>query len=630
LRPSHVRAPSSPPPPPLCAVLIDSLSRRAGLGVCAAYTVALVVCIIGGALGPDVLTRQSVMTLSESCPLSASECVLEYRAAAGALSPLNMVAAVGIALQRPAKQTGEPAALQRAVTYTQQYQLDVFLTRNGETQQTVRNVSNNFEVSCAAGAAVCASTTLFTLWQVDFTDVKYNLRLLSPLTEWASLDPGVMSNGATLALTASVSVVNAQYTTFHLGWRYFFVTASIAVFIAYSVALRCAPGAKDRTGRRLVTGLEQRWVWALSLLLVGFNDPFYAASILIPNVGAAAWSGITTVTFIVILLLYWAIHLHVSTLQVEASQRWQLDPVAMSKLGFLFWAPKIVFSVLFWAVALAVYLWTRHRNLSDPTYSAWQLVSSFAAFVWVTLGILAAAYLLYMFALAVLACRHVASMRGSNRMFLILTAVTFVLVICGVWVGVFTPARITTDAFLVVYGGANLYVWCLAFLFLPNDAVTIADRVDEVAADDAGRDVDTTGVMAASGLADFDVDMRDVAGIADAHGQGAGAGTGAGTASRGGGRGKVPAAPASSFVIDEDEDGGEGDLGMGAMGTMSGAAAAATTPSNGGVVGASVGPDAVSVRVDSRPAPPPPRAPSPPLVEEVAAAAPTPSVGDDA
>jgi hypothetical protein len=273
--------------------------------------------------------------------------------------------------------------------------------------------------------------------------------------------------------------VPASYTVFQMGWKYFFVTASILVWLTYTVLLW---GSKDANGARFSTSFEQNYVWALGFMLIWFNDPSFAASVLHPNFGISAFYALCVVTFLTLLLMFWAIYFHIAVLQSEGGSTWTLDG-HRNKLGLWFWIPKIIFACIFYLSTLTLYLFSRYMQLTDASYNMGESLQSpigeyFTSIVFIIVGL----YILYLFVLLVLGCRNIKRMRRGYRFFIAMTLITFVIIIVGLYMNAFTSTRSTSGTYLMMYGVANIYVWLLQLSYLPSAA---PDQ----------QDADTTGVM---------------------------------------------------------------------------------------------------------------------------------------
>ena len=310
-------------------------------------------------------------------------------------------------------------------------------------------------------------------------------------------------------------VVPVTYTSFQLGWRYFFVSSSALIFIAYTVALCLGPPGADLAERRRSRcdwTLEQRWVWSLALLLPLFNDPLFGYTIFVPSFGGSVFSALCTVSFLTVLLVYFLVHFHVAALQSEGGQHWAAETGgggaggaddARKRMGVLFWLPKIIFGTAFWIISLSAYLWTRYQQIQDPAYSLFEALPAIGDYFYGFLYTVATLYLLYLGALLLLGCRNFSKMRASNRVFIGVTLSTLLILIVGVYLDVFSPLRTNSASYLVVYGSANFYVWLLIFAYLPDRRETLGDVIDAESGGGGGGGggapgrlySDTTGVM---------------------------------------------------------------------------------------------------------------------------------------
>ena len=329
-------------------------------------------------------------------------------------------------------------------------------------------------------------------------------------------------NARFLPVEYTVLTVPVQYTAFSLGWHYFFFSSSLMIFIAYTVALATAGrddgSSEAAAGRRRCCSrrwtLEQRWVWALSLLLPLFNDPLFAATIFYPTFSGSVFSALSTVTFLTALLVYFLVHFNVAALQGEGGANWSAEhPSAASAFGVLFWAPKFIFGTAFWIVALSAYLWTRYQQVTDPAYSLFEQLSAIGDYFYGFLYTLAALYLIYLAALLFRGFRVFGRMRAANRVFVGVTLSTVLILIVGIYLDVFSPLRTGSAAYLVVYGAANFYVWLLVFAYLPDRRATLNDVI--LAESSSALELpppDTTGVL--GGKADADADDADFAAVA--------------------------------------------------------------------------------------------------------------------
>eukprot|EP00953_Heterococcus_sp_UTEX-ZZ885_P006368 3894-Heterococcus_DN1.PRE.1 len=80
---------------------------------------------------------------------------------------------------------------------------------------------------------------------------------------------------ASFTVQTRVWYINSSYTHFEMGWKYFFLISTLLVALVprygYFSGLRSI-GKRDWT-------YQQKWILALLILLVVFNDPFFAITV---------------------------------------------------------------------------------------------------------------------------------------------------------------------------------------------------------------------------------------------------------------------------------------------------------------------------------------------------------------
>lgn len=396
------------------------------------------------------------------------------------------------------------------VVYSQSYILDIYTeNEDGSTQVRVANATHSGDIMCAPGESVCRGFLMFYEASINYAVFNVKVRIPDALSWWRAqgliLSPKFTSY-------YGMGYIRGSYTRFEMGWKYFFVTASIIIWAVYTYVLFFGPNSKA-AGRRLNNSIEQNFAWLLSFLLIWFNDPTFAAQISMPAFGTYAFYALSVVTFLTALLLYWALHFHIATLQSEAGLRWQLD-ISQARLPICsFWMPKVIWCVLFWVVMLSSYLWSRYQQVSDPAYSLLEEANPIGRYFTAFVAVLGALYILYVVIYFIMGCRQCRRMRTANRFFNGFTACTFLVLIIGLFVGAFSPAWGTSGAFLTGYGAANIYVWCLCIAFFPDEPLSPAEISEKERA--SGITSNTGGVMGAgAGRDDNVVTLSDLEGAA--------------------------------------------------------------------------------------------------------------------
>lgn len=481
-------------------VIIDRLSRPALVGISLCYGALFFICVMVGVFGPSILTIVGTGDIQLK-PCVDPTCSVTWTGSLSSLSAQNQFMYVTARLARPAKAVGGGDVLSGvAVTFTQQYSLDIVtMDAAGKATPFVTNATHVAAINCPASSHHCDPFILFYYSHIWYSAMRVTATFYTPLGAFVS----AVGSGVAVppVMAFDMGFVNEKYTTFELGWRAFFVTISGLVWIMYSVLLcRGAGTHDDATGARLPSSVEQRWAWTLGLLLIFFNDPTFAVSIQYPSFAATVFSALSIITFLACLLLYWLVAFHLAALQGESGLRWRVEG-SFDALGMSFWIPKVILITLFWVIALSLYLYSRYQQLTDPAYSISESCSSMCQYFTVFVALLTAIYILFLTVLGTIALRKFRTLRRGNRWLIIVTAITALITIIGVYLDVFTPLRTSTASFLSVYGATNLYVWTLMFVYLPERK----ELVDAALVEDGAPPADTTGVMS-----DLDITVDDV------------------------------------------------------------------------------------------------------------------------
>lgn len=95
----------------------------------------------------------------------------------------------------------------------------------------------------------------------------------------------------------TVMMLNPQYTLFMLLLRYLCFFISATVLVLYLVQLK-----QIRWGDLTI---ESKLVLMLGVLIMFYNDPFYAITLLIPNKGSIFFSAFFTTNTIIALVFFW-------------------------------------------------------------------------------------------------------------------------------------------------------------------------------------------------------------------------------------------------------------------------------------------------------------------------------------
>eukprot|EP00762_Andalucia_godoyi_P006815 ANDGO_00876.mRNA.1 transmembrane protein 181 len=289
-------------------------------------------------------------------------------------------------------------------------------------------------------------------------------------------------------LTFKVSYYRADFSVFQIGFRYSFL-----VFNLLSLFYTSAKLWKYRHVRQT----EQKWILFLLIALIGFNNPFFAANFFVEGFAFPILDIFLIVNFVCSLLLFWLVMLN-------------MVYVPPSRRGFFFYAPKIFLMLLIFAFVTAWYIMERYQAVNDPTTdSAKDSVNSYVAIrvIGIILAFIYVFYLMYSVFRAVgasAAQKEAAKRRlrelkeqhkddrnlqgnleddedfqvkvGMRRRFKALFGLSFIVFMIVVG-GLIFSVYVTRDGnenqgnsatFLVFWTVINLYVYVLAYFYLPS------------------------------------------------------------------------------------------------------------------------------------------------------------------
>lgn len=148
--------------------------------------------------------------------------------------------------------------------------------------------SSKLEIVCLKGNSVCERNTF--IFYPEVNHAKYKLEI--------ELDTGMMI-GDINSMSFSAVTANSKYTMFLLLLRYSLFIISVLLGTRY-LKLYWAMN-------NFVKTFEHKAICWLSILLIFFNDPFYAATILKANLFFAFLSTLFVCTFITTLVIFWIV-----------------------------------------------------------------------------------------------------------------------------------------------------------------------------------------------------------------------------------------------------------------------------------------------------------------------------------
>lgn len=410
-----------------------------------------------------------------------------------------------------------PALRSEAVEYGLDYSITVTATAaDGTVTILADNLNKSASISCPPKQISCGSITLLAVPFI--TSASYRVRAVLRDTLRHYLDAGIPASSfnvssedpqaaaaaaargwsAVAAVTTSIRAgnVNSSFTRFQISGKYTFLALSIILFIAYSWAMCRGQGARHpASGTRLSSSRDQSFVWALSFLLIWFNDPAAILSVTAPTFSASAFYAVSALTFVALLLLYWMVSFddaRSSAVNGWALKQWAQHreaaaaaaaggaeaagdfaaaaaPSGTSRLPALssavlsaavaameegasstqvlgkickcscsrvastmcFWLPKLLWVVISWLIALAYYMVQRLSYMQDASFDLFATYPLIGRFFGTFIAFWGAVYILYVGTFLLLNLYHFRALSSSGKSTLSITLITLIAVLAG-------------------------------------------------------------------------------------------------------------------------------------------------------------------------------------------------------
>jgi len=256
--------------------------------------------------------------------------------------------------------------------------------------------------------------------------------------------------------------VNHNYTLFELWWRFSFLLAAFICVIVYAHQLR-AFNWKDWT-------VEQRWAAILLFALMAYDNPFYPMEILVNGWFPIFLNRVLYATFLVLLLFHWLIMF--DGLRKDTAEQGPMR----------FYLPKVILLGTFWVVGVVLFTWSQLYELDDPTYHDPTQLPGFIFFQVFAFIVL----IIYLFWLVYVICRACGDTKTLPylgvrvKFFGVFTLLVLMTVIGGVIFGAIGYFVNNAATFLSFLSLLNLYVYTLAFMYLPARGAVATGAVDKV------------------------------------------------------------------------------------------------------------------------------------------------------
>jgi hypothetical protein len=150
-----------------------------------------------------------------------------------------------------------------------------------------------------------------------------------------------------------LSEYNSKFTLFALWFRFVFLFITFVFIVIFAIKLRGFDW-KD-------WNVEQRWVAVLLFGLLGYNNPFFALTIMVQGWFPVFLDTVLLASFLVLLLLFWLV--------MFDGIRTEPQDQTFKK----FYLPKFILIGLFWVFAIIVYAWSELATIYSPDLALNQL-----------------------------------------------------------------------------------------------------------------------------------------------------------------------------------------------------------------------------------------------------------------
>lgn len=294
-------------------------------------------------------------------------------------------------------------------------------------------------IECARGAYFCKEQYFLRFGEIDFRD--YQIDVLFNASE------GLPLIGADVQFKKTWGT--EAFTNWFIGVKLFFLVVSTVVAVWYNVKLSHLSVREQN--------LEQGWVATITVTLLLFNDPFYAAEATFGGNPVKVLSVLFHVTFFQMLLLFWLVMLDNMRLQGK------VQGVSNTQ----FFTPKIVYIAFFWLLNAIYHGYMKYYANNDPTWNPLATNANFAL-VQALCGAMSIFYVLWVAYLVLVSHREIRSRRVRYRYLVLVTFFMVVMAFIGLGSGAISPAPPSGGQWTSFHALFNIYVYAIAYLYAPS------------------------------------------------------------------------------------------------------------------------------------------------------------------
>jgi hypothetical protein len=470
------------------------------------YFVAFFICVGVGTTGPEAANVWLPAPLADSsifCPVP-NDCKVTYNLDITGMTGFHQMLYVYASILRPMDYVlNQPAAINQAISWEQVFWLEASAVNTyGDTIVLAQNLSHVASFHCAPKAMECNGALVFGQSFLEHPTYQIRTTWISPWDAFiaAGIPVSHLTGYYPVGLVMAAGTLNPGYTHFQMAGKYTFFTLSLIMNLVWIWFLCKGKGSTDpASGKRLPFSSDQIWVSVLAFLLMWYNDPTFAVTVVKPSFIASGFYATDAVTFLAVLMLYWLVTFDSSRsssgtslgstrdgASASCARKLQLGKVASA---MLFWVPKIIWITISWLLVLSYTIVLRSAFLSDPAFDLFEtfpfMKQYFVTFIAAWGGI----YAIYLGLLLLRSLCKCKQITPSGRCVLGVTVVSIIALLCGFFLnGAVTVNGLDSSAvFMTTCGAANCYVWFLMIAYLPGIVPDAADLAEN-GTDASGRE----------------------------------------------------------------------------------------------------------------------------------------------
>eukprot|EP01091_Cochliopodium_minus_P012005 TRINITY_DN3544_c0_g1_i1.p1 TRINITY_DN3544_c0_g1~~TRINITY_DN3544_c0_g1_i1.p1 ORF type:complete len:497 (+),score=88.78 TRINITY_DN3544_c0_g1_i1:45-1535(+) len=425
----------------IMSMKLHSLSKQGLI-----FSFMIFFCLFGinlliGAFGPRVLEYQSISTWNCSEPLNeynSSKCNgvqlgkgSNWTGTIENMNKLNQQLFVIMQVQNKNPKIGLEKNIVMFV------EIHAKKDQNSEWVQRIIKTDHLKTITCPHKSSFCDSIILVHEPFFSYSDYKFTLNVQNATQETFIGD-----------VVFKFGYASKKFTLFEFWCRFVYFLLTGVVLVAFYLHVRKYSLA-DWT-------IEQKWVFALLFGLIAYDNPFFGLILLVDGWFPVMLDEILTGLFIVVLLLYWIV-------MVDALRKFD----ASERTFCSFYLPKLGFVIFFCINLLMVFMWTQISELKDPVQShergnvfyIFLIISSVSYILWL-------AYLL----IRVSMDSNVPLLGVKIKFFGVFTVFIIMVTFIGIIFQLLGPSLNSSSQYLGFLSLFNLYVYMLAFVYLPSSS----------------------------------------------------------------------------------------------------------------------------------------------------------------